>query len=72
MVVLFALMPNCCHDHSVIVFNFKKHDASRVSEGDQPVEVLVCCRCEADFRDCGYGFTRFVTDNAQDFVPFGA
>lgn len=35
MVVLFALMPNRCYRHSVIVFNFKKRDVSRVSEGDQ-------------------------------------
>ena len=44
MVVLFALMPNRSHRHSVIVFNFKKRDVSRVSEGDQqfsPAGVLL-------------------------------
>src|ERR1700723_2521509 len=44
MVVLFALMPNRCHRHSVIVFNFKKGEVSRVSEGDQqfsPPRVLL-------------------------------
>jgi hypothetical protein len=44
MVVLFALMPNRCHRHSVIVFNFKERDVSRVSKGDQqfsPAGVLL-------------------------------
>ena len=44
MVVLFALMPKRCHRHSVVVFNFKKRDVSRVSEGDQqfsPAGVLL-------------------------------
>jgi hypothetical protein len=44
MVVLFALMPNRRHRHSVIVFDFKKRDISRVSEGDQqfsPAGVLL-------------------------------
>jgi hypothetical protein len=44
VVVLFALMPNRCDRHSVIVFNFKKRHVSRVSEGDQefsPAGVLL-------------------------------
>jgi hypothetical protein len=44
MVVLFALMPNRCYRHSVIIFDFKKRDVSRVSEGDQqfsPAGVLL-------------------------------
>jgi hypothetical protein len=50
MVVLFALMPNRCHRHSVIVLNFKKRDRSRVSEGNQqfsPARVLLQYGCAA-------------------------
>src|ERR1700674_4745808 len=53
MVVLFAWMPNHCRRHSLIVFNFKKRDVSRVSEGDQqfsPAGVLLQERFSAGER----------------------
>jgi hypothetical protein len=56
MVVLFALMPNRCHCHSVIVFNCKKRDISRVPEGNQqfsPAGILLQERFSARKRGEG-------------------
>jgi hypothetical protein len=56
MVVLFALMPNRCHRHRVIIFNFKKRDISRMPEGDQqfsPARVLLQERFSARKRGKG-------------------